>query len=261
MMVNAYRVAFQLYSSRNFPPLEAQLEGLAELGYDGVEPFLPNYGDDPAGFRRRIDDAGLACYGFHLPYDGLIADPDRFIDIAHTIGAGLLIPPYLPEENRPTSPEGWRAIGRSLAAVAERVNAEGLRLAWHNHDFEYRALPDGTLPIDHLFDAAGPNVGYEIDFAWVTRGGGDPLREMKKYAKRMFAIQVKDTLPLGEKAEGGWAAMGDGIVDWQGLWPLFAEAPADHLVVEHDEPLDWRRVAARSLAFIRKLQANAQNVE
>ena len=80
--MNGYKVAFQLYSSRNFPPLEAQLEGLAKLGYDGVEPFLPNYGDDPAGFRRRIDDAGLACYGFHLPYDGLIADPERFIDIA-----------------------------------------------------------------------------------------------------------------------------------------------------------------------------------
>ena len=52
-MVNGYKIAFQLYTSRNFPPLEAQLEGLAELGYDGVEPFLPNYGDDPARFRRR----------------------------------------------------------------------------------------------------------------------------------------------------------------------------------------------------------------
>ena len=141
-----------------------------------------------------------------------------------------------------------------LFRSAERVATEGLRLAWHNHDFEYRPLPDGTRPIDHLLDAAGPNVGYEIDFAWVTRGGGDAVSEIKRYGKRMFAIQVKDTLPLGQKAEGGWAAMGDGVIDWQSLWPLFAGTPADHLVVEHDEPSDWRLVASRSLGFIRRLQ-------
>jgi sugar phosphate isomerase/epimerase len=256
-MPTPYKIAFQLYTSRNFPPLESQLEGLAELGYDGVEPFLPNYGDDPALFRRQIDAAGLACYGFHLPYDGLVADPQRFIDIAHTIGAKLLIPPYLPPEARPTDAEGWRAVGRNLAKAAEAVNAAGLRLAWHNHDFEYRALSDGTRPIDHLLEAAGPNVGYEVDFAWVTRGAGDPLAELRRYGSRMFAIQLKDTQPPGATAEGGWAATGDGIVDWQSLWPFFRETPADHLVVEHDEPSDWRRVAGRSLAFVRELEAKA----
>ena len=254
-MTNPYKIAFQLYSSRNFPPLERQLEGLAELGYDGVEPFLPNYGDDPARFRRQIDAAGLACYGFHLPYDGLIADPQRFIDIAQTIGANLLIPPYLPPEARPSDAEGWRAVGRNLAAAAEPVNAAGLRLAWHNHDFEYRPLPDGTRPIEHLFEAAGPAVGYEIDFAWVTRANADPLTELRRYAPRLFAIQLKDTQPAGITAEGGWAATGDGLVDWRALWPGFAETPADHLVVEHDAPSDWRRIAARSLDFIRKLEA------
>jgi sugar phosphate isomerase/epimerase len=251
--MDGYKIAFQLYSSRNFPPLESQLEGLAGLGYDGVEPYLPNYQDDPAGFRRKIDAVGLGCYGFHLPYDGLIADPRRYIDIAHTIGAGLLIPPYLPEEARPKSAEGWRAIGRSLREVEERVAAAGLRLAWHNHDFEYRPLPDGTRPIDHLLDAAGPRVGYEIDFAWVTRGGGDPVAEMSRFGDRMLAIQVKDTYGPDVTAEGGWAAMGDGVVDWRSLWPMFKATPADHLVVEHDEPADWRAIADRSIKFLRSL--------
>src|SRR3954470_832680 len=165
-MPTPYKIAFQLYTSRNFPPLEDQLAGLAELGYDGVEPFLPNYGDDPALFRRQIDAAGLACFGFHLPYDGLIADPQKFIDIAQTIGSNLLIPPYLPPEKRPTDAEGWRAVGRNLAKAAEPVNAAGLRLAWHNHDFEYRPLPDGSRPIDHLLEAGGLSVGFEVDFAW-----------------------------------------------------------------------------------------------
>lgn len=241
-----YNIAFQLYSARNFPPLERQLEGLAEIGYDAVEPWLPAYEASAADFRRKIDAAGLACYGFHLPFKGLVADPQRFIDIARTIGATLLIPPYLEPQDRPQTAEGWRAVGRALAEVREIVAREGLRLAWHNHDFEYRPLADGTRPIDHLLEAAGPQVGYEIDFAWVVRGGGDPLTELKRWKDRLTAIQVKDTAPAGTTAEGGWTAMGDGVVDWASLWPLFAETPADHLVVEHDEPEDWRRLAQRS---------------
>ncbi|MDQ0474751.1 sugar phosphate isomerase/epimerase family protein [Labrys wisconsinensis] len=251
----AYKIAFQLYSARNFPPLERQLEGLAQIGYDGVEPWLPAYAASAADFRRKIDAAGLACYGFHLPFKDLVAEPQRFIDIAGTIGARLLIPPYLMPEDRPATAEGWRAIGRDLQRVRDIVAGEGLKLAWHNHDFEYHALPDGSRPIDLLFEGAGADVGYEIDFAWVLRGGGDPLAELKRYGERMLAIQVKDTAPLGTRQEGGWTAMGDGIVDWAALWPLFKETPADHLVVEHDEPADWRQLAQRSYDYLVKLGA------
>src|SRR5215217_8013993 len=62
-----YRIAYQLYSSRSFPPLAEQLPQLKAMGYDAVEPWLPAYEADPALFRRQLDDAGLACYGFHMP--------------------------------------------------------------------------------------------------------------------------------------------------------------------------------------------------
>ena len=117
----------------------------------------------------------------------------------------------------------------------------------------YRPLPDGSRPIDHLLEAAGPIVGYEVDFAWVTRGGGDPLAELRRYGSRMTAIQVKDTHFPVTPTEGGWAATGDGVVDWPTLYPLFPTTPADHLVVEHDEPADWRNIAGRSIAYLRKL--------
>ena len=62
-----YQLAFQLYSARHFPPLEPVLEGLAEIGYDAVEPFLPNYGDDPKGWGPSLMIAMAAtrfCAGF-----------------------------------------------------------------------------------------------------------------------------------------------------------------------------------------------------
>ena len=49
--------------------------------------------------------------------------------------------------------------------------------------------------------------------------------------------------------------MGDGIVDWQKLWPLFSKTKADQIVVEHDNPADWRKFAQRSYDFLKRLGA------
>ena len=128
-------------------------------------------------------------------------------------------------------------------------------MLWHNHDFEYLPLPDGSRPIDHLLAAAGDGVGFEIDCAWVVRGGADVAAELKRYAGRIDAIQVKDTAPLGTKADDGWTATGDGIVPWEKIWPLFAATKSDLIVMEHDNPSDWKTYARRSFDYVTRMQA------
>ena len=253
-----FKLAFQLYTARSFPPQEQVLADLKAMGYDAVEAWLPDYGDDPAGFRRRLDDAGLYCMGIHMPFAGLVDEPQRFFDIAQQIGDPLLIPPFLQPHERPGDIDGWRRIGEQLGRGAELAAERGLRLAWHNHEFEYRLLPDGTRPIDHMLTA--PGVGFEIDFAWVTRGWADPLSELERFAPKITSIQIKDTAPPGTlDDQNGWRATGDGVVDWASLWPLFETTPADYLVVEHDRPVDWREVAQRSADFVSSRAALAQH--
>lgn len=247
----AYKIAYQLYSSRNFPPLEAQLPELKAFGYDAIEPWLPAYEASPKAFRQALDDAGLACYGFHMPLAGLVNEPERFIDIALTLGAYLMIPPYVTAEERENTSDYWKALGEKLALGAQKAAPHGLKVAWHNHDFEYRPLPDGTRPIDHIL--AAENVWFEIDCGWITRAGADPAAELERYADRILAIQTKDTAPLGTTFDDGWTATGDGIIDWEVLAPRFRQTQADHIVTEHDNPSDWRRFAKRSIDKIRAL--------
>jgi sugar phosphate isomerase/epimerase len=247
----SYKIAYQLYSSRLFPPLEAQLPELKAMGYDAIEPWLPAYEADPKAFRRALDASGLACYGFHMPLKGLVEEPDRFIDIALTLGANWMIPPYIAAEDRGTTPAFWRQIGAQLAAGAERAKPHGLKVAWHNHDFEFVPLSDGSLPMDHILAGAGKDVGFEIDFAWVARAGADPEAMLDKYADRITVIQTKDTAPLGTLVDGGWAPTGDGIIDWAALVPKFGKTRANHLVTEHDNPSDWRLFAKRSIDYLK----------
>jgi sugar phosphate isomerase/epimerase len=166
------------------------------------------------------------------------------------LGTTLLIPPYVKPEDRGTTVGYWKSLGDSLAEGAHRASKRGLRVAWHNHDFEFASLEDGTRPIDHIL-GADPAVLFEIDCGWIARAGVDPAAELQKFASQIVAVQVKDLAPTGTEAEDGWAATGDGIIDWHGLRSLIRKTNADQLVVEHDNPTDWKRFAQRSIDYIR----------
>ena len=66
---------------------------------------------------------------------------------------------------------------------------------------------------------------------------------------------MKDTAPVGVTEEGGWADVGAGTFDWAAVWPAIAATDAGVLVVEHDDPADWRRSAANSLGFLRQFSS------
>jgi sugar phosphate isomerase/epimerase len=248
-----YPIAYQLYSSRNFPPLLDQLPILKAMGYDAIEPWLPAYEGDPRAFRRALDEAGLQCLGFHMPLAGLVNEPQLFIEIAQTLGATYLIPPYVAPDERQPRADYWRNLGEKLAKGAELAAPHGLSVAWHNHDFEFIPLSDGTRPIDHIFETGGDSVKLEIDCGWIVRAGADPAAELQRFADRIVAVQTKDTAPLGTKVDDGWTATGDGIIDWASLVPLFRATKADHIVTEHDNPSDWQAFAGRSIEHLKTL--------
>lgn len=238
--------SFQLYSARNFQPWDGVIETLARLGYKEVEGFGGVYAD-PAGFRRLLDANGLSMPTGHFPIDMLENDFDGARRIADALGVRLMVCPHLAADQRPTDAEGWRGFGRRLGAVGETAKKAGYGFAWHNHDFEFRPLADGSLAQAHIFDAA-PDLGWEIDVAWVVRGGADPLKWIADHASRIVSVHVKDIAPAGEALdEDGWSDVGHGTIDWRGIMSALRGTPAGHFIMEHDKPSDYERFARRSI--------------
>jgi sugar phosphate isomerase/epimerase len=249
--MTTYRISFQLYSARKFPPVEGQLEALAAIGFDAVEPYRGAYDGDVAGFRKKLDAVGLACPTAHMPLDQLDADRSATIGQAQTLGLETVVVPHIAADKRPADAAGWKAIGARLTGHAAALAEKGLKLAWHNHDFEYRSLPDGTRPIDHLIGAAG--VFFEPDIGWIVRAGKQVADEIAKFPGKVAAFHVKDVAPAGVTKDDGWTDIGAGTVDWRGLWPTISSSGANLLVLENDEPSDWRGFAARSYTYLAKL--------
>jgi sugar phosphate isomerase/epimerase len=239
-------LSFQLYSARNFPPLETQLAKLAALGYRQVEPYGGLYSalDDLAAALGRH---GLASPSGHFGLDLLEGDFEGALKVARKLEMQLVVAPFLPPSQRPADADGWRSFGARLARLAEKFEAEGLGFAWHNHDFEMRALPDGSYPID-LILSANKKVLWQADIGWIARAGEDPLRWFKRCAGRIGALHVKDVAKPDEaEDEEGWADPRFGILDLKAQVAAGTAAGAKILVVEHDAPSDYERFARNAI--------------
>ncbi|KAA3446247.1 xylose isomerase [Mesorhizobium sp. SARCC-RB16n] len=243
--------SFQLYSARNFLPWTDVLEMLGKLGYAEVEGFGGVY-DDPKAFRAELDKNGLSMPTGHFSIGALEKDFDGVRRIAEALGVKLLICPYLMAEDRPSDAAGWRGFGERLAKVGETAGKAGYGFAWHNHDFEFKALADGSVPQDHILSSA-PNIGWEMDVAWVVRGGADPLPWIEKHGQRIVAVHVKDMARRGEGLdEDGWSDVGHGTIDWAELIKVLrTKSAAKYFVMEQDNPNDIERFARRSIATVK----------
>lgn len=245
--------SYQLYSSRNFPPLADTLKMLAAAGYGAVEGYGTLYAD-----AASVDAmaAGLAATGLKMPtahfgLDMLEENPQGAVEVAKRLGIERIYCPWMPPEMRPTTRQGWHDWGARLERAGAPIRAAGLGFGWHNHDFEFTPLPDGSAPMTALLEG-GPALEWEMDVAWVIKGGADPAAWIAAERGRITAAHVKDIAPKGENAaEDGWADVGHGIVDWRALMTALRGAGVAHFIIEHDNPSDHARFAQRSLASVK----------
>ena len=245
-------ISYQLYSSRNFPPLAETLAMLAKTGYTACEGYGGLYADAAklADLAAGLTSAGLTMPTGHFALAMIETDPDFVITIAQTLGMERIFCPHVMPADRPTDGAGWKTFGARLQAAGAPLRAAGYGFGWHNHDFEFVATPDGTIPQAAMFDG-GPDLEWEMDVAWVVRGGGDPIRWIKEFAGRITAAHVKDIAPAGTTVEDGWADVGHGTMDWPAIMAALRGVGCDIFVMEHDNPADDLRFAQRSLASVK----------
>lgn len=250
-------LSFQLYSARNFTPWDKVLGYLSQLGYKQLEGFCAVY-EDAAEFRNLMDRNGLTMPSGHFGIDVLEDSFDAIMARAEVLGIQSIFCPYLDESQRPTDAAGYAAFAGRLSAINKKVQATGRRFGWHNHDFEFRPLADGTIPQKVILDEA-PDIDWEADIAWILRGGGEPLEWIEQYGSRITAVHVKDIAPAGRcEDEDGWEDVGHGIVAWKNiLRALDQHASVSYFIMEHDNPNDFERFARRSFEAVSKLAEGA----
>ncbi|WP_016855666.1 sugar phosphate isomerase/epimerase family protein [Halomonas smyrnensis] len=242
-------VAAQMYTLRDFGSLEEQFAAVERAGIASVE-LVGDQGIEAEEMNALLAEHELSVSSSHVPLDDLRHDLDDVVDFHRAVGNDTLVIPYLAEEARPDSAEGWRVLGEEIGGLASRLAEDGMRLAYHNHDFEMRTFDDRTA-LEILMQAAGPEVLAEIDLAWVARGGLDPADYLANFEGRLFAVHAKDNAPAGTaEDERGFAIPGQGVLDWGEILPAAREAGVEVYILEHDQPRDAQAVMTEGHRFL-----------
>jgi sugar phosphate isomerase/epimerase len=187
--LTANPTALQLYTVRE--QLNAGRAGVlaqvAAMGYGAVEPF--GILVDPDGLRADLDAAGLLACSVHAAPTG--EDAEAIVRAARTLGADTVIIPHLPPP-RFADADSVQALARELNELAAWTAGQGLRLGYHNHDFELSSLVHGVPALEVLADHLDDAVLLEVDTYWAAVGGQDVAALLRRLGDRVRYLHVKD---------------------------------------------------------------------
>jgi len=117
-----------------------------------------------------------------------------------------------------------------LQKTADELAGDGVKVAYHHHDFELKSLGDDTGLDRILASSSGERVALELDTYWLWRSGRDPAVFMREVGERCRLLHLKDGL-----AGGGFTELGSGVLDWHEILGAAADIGGPHLILEQDE--------------------------
>ena len=278
--VHPYSIGFQLYSVRN--DLEKDFYGtlkkVRDLGYTGVEFYNEYAGNSIVDVKRMCTELGLIPFSNHVPFQVMMDDLDRVIEENTILGVQYITFPYMEEASRPgVDPDKFKETVVRIGEIGAKVKQAGFQLLYHNHDFEFVKLPDGTLGHDYIFSSTAPgDVMVELDACWADYAGYKCDQIIPKYKGRIPVIHIKDYYKEGElssdpyaligiegdswkKDAGGkfeFRPLGAGIMDLPALVDVSLASGVRWLCVEQDDPAegasDWFEGPAQSIVWLRE---------
>jgi sugar phosphate isomerase/epimerase len=253
-MRNTDILSIQLYTLRSLGDLDSILDAVKQAGYLHVE-TIGSHLEDAEKVRSKLEARGLKASSSHVGLPALRERPDVVIQACRLLGLDQLFMPAVPSEDRQNDARYWRGLGRELGEIAGRMRDHGIVFGYHNHDWELAPKEGAKTALDLLFEGAGGSpLAWQVDIAWLVRGGADPKEWMQRYRDRVVSAHVKDIASKGQNEDqDGWADVGAGVLDWRDLWQAARAAGARWMVVEHDKPANPAETARASYAFISRM--------
>ena len=242
------RPGLQLYTLREAmaEDFEGTLARVAELGFREME-FAGYFGRDAATVRETLDRNGLVSPATHIPLEAVREDLAAQIDFAAALGQQYIVVPFLSANER--SLDDYRRLAETLNRAGEQCRGAGLKMGYHNHDFEFEST-GGRIPYDLLLEETEAElVDMELDLFWIVHAGLDPLTYFAAHPGRFSMLHVKD-----RDADGTMVDVGSGEIDFAAIFAARETAGIQHYFVEHDNPGDGFDSVANSIGHLRELE-------
>ncbi len=236
-------IGLQLYTLREELPkdVKSTLKKVSDAGYSIVETYGFSIKDQfwgltPSELKKSLDENDLKAVSGHYNlgsflYDGNKEELVAAIKAAKILKSDFLTVPWIDEAYRKNS-EDYKKIAARLNEAAKMCKEEGLKLAYHNHDFEFQKLDNGVTGYEILLKETEKDlVFFELDLYWVARSGNNPLELFAANPWRFKMWHVKD---MDKENQSLNAEIGSGSIDFKPFFKQRKIAGMTYFFVEQE---------------------------
>ena len=245
------RYGIQLYSVREDlkkDPLST-LKALAKMGYNYVEGY--GYKDrkwqgahDLASMKSMLGEAGLTMPSAHFVLKSsdfdvkkgdFTDDFKQMLEDAASVGQKYFVSSNIVSEDRKDL-DAFKNLCNVMNKSGELFKKNGLKLGYHNHDFEFNKLGEETLFDTMLKEVDAKNLTIQMDMGWAVYANQNPLEWFKKYPKRFELSHMKDGNKRGDTTNKHTSCIiGKGDVDFKAILDNKKLAGLKMLIVEIED--------------------------
>ncbi|MCD0466153.1 sugar phosphate isomerase/epimerase [Flavobacterium sp. ENC] len=240
--MNKKEIGLQLYTLREELPkdIKGTLEKVSSAGFTTVETYGFSirdqfWGISPAEFKAILDANDLKAVSGHYGIgsfldDGNTTELKAAIAAAKTLKSDYLTIPWVDPPFRKNSDDYKKIAGR-LNEAGKMCREAGLKLAYHNHDFEFEKH-NGITGYEILLKETDKDlVHFEMDLYWVSYSGKDPLQLFRENPGRFSMWHVKDMDKLKPALN---TEVGSGSIDFKPIFQEAERAGMKHFFVEQE---------------------------
>jgi sugar phosphate isomerase/epimerase len=264
------KIGLQLYTLRDDLEKNAKetIEKVANIGFAHVETFHPYagpgkkemfWGMDAKGFKALLKQNNLVSHSGHYQINDFLTvgnGKDEALKLqleaAAEIGQQYFVVPVPPPAlwDKMTVDE-YKFMAAQLNKAGELAKKFNIKMAYHNHFFEFRKLSNGGTGYDILLaETDKATIFFELDLFWAVKSGIDPVAMFKKHPGRFPMWHIKDIdKSKTEKITGGkedemptmdilktvkFAEVGSGTIDFKNIFPAASIAGLQYFFVEQD---------------------------
>ncbi len=249
-------VGIQLFSLRDElkDGLDKVLAKIASTGYSSVEMFgFSKEGDffknKPGKVAEMLKANKLASPSGHYMLDLFDDGGQNVIDAALALGHKYVVIPWFPPEQR-DSLDDYKLIAEKINKAAQKCKDSKLKMAYHNHEFEFVKYEGGVSGYDILMSECDKDlVDLELDLYWVQFAKEDPIEIFKRAPGRFKMWHVKDMSKADSKTQ---TEVGSGIVDFKTVFNNAGLSGMEYFYVEQENlPVPGDENIKKSLQYVK----------
>ena len=178
--------------------------------------------------KAYSDEFELPITCTHSPIDRILNDTDALIKEHITYGCPVIGLGMMAKEYH-GSVEGVRTFLETIREP-KKIEAAGLRFAYHNHAFEFDDL-GGVCAYDILMEEA-PTLNFILDTYWFKYAGRSYLDYIKLMGnERLTNVHFKD---MKTEPKGEICPCGEGTIDFAPVVKLCDDLKIPYALVEQD---------------------------